>query len=102
MVETYGASGKAIVPELIPQVPQTVASLQVGLSFAAIPVPDPPLIRRRLLRIFSDNGLAGASHHAVIPNRVPRQCHPKLGRVAPGGPNNSGRYPEHALLASRS
>ena len=48
--------------------PQIVAGLKVGQSFAAIPVPDPPLIRRGISGNFSDKGLAGASHHAVIPN----------------------------------
>ena len=75
----YDGSGKKIItypraetrylPEsLIPQVPAIVAGLQVGQSFAAIPVPNPPLIRRGLSGNFSDKGLAGASHHAVIPN----------------------------------
>ncbi|MGI4796233.1 MAG: type IA DNA topoisomerase [Janthinobacterium lividum] len=77
--ELYDGAGKKIItypraetrylPEsLIPQMPQIVAGLQVGQSFAAIPVPDPPLIRRGTTGTFSDKGLAGASHHAVIPN----------------------------------
>ncbi len=77
--ELYDGAGKKIItypraetrylPEsLIPQMPQIVAGLQVGQSFAAIPVPDPPLIRRGMSGTFSDKGLAGASHHAVIPN----------------------------------
>ncbi len=77
--ELYDGAGKKIItypraetrflPEsLIPQIPQIVAGLQVGQSFAAIPVPDPPLIRRGMAGTFSDKGLAGASHHAVIPN----------------------------------
>ncbi len=77
--ELYDGAGKKIItypraetrylPEsLIPQMPQIVTGLRVGQSFAAIPVPDPPLIRRGLSGTFSDKGLAGASHHAVIPN----------------------------------
>jgi DNA topoisomerase-3 len=77
--ELYDGQGKKIItypraetrylPEsLIPEVPQVVAGLRVGRSFAAVPVPDPPLIRRGASGTFSDKGLAGASHHAVIPN----------------------------------
>ncbi len=77
--ELYDGSGKKIItypraetrylPEsLILQVPQIIAGLRAGQSFAAIPVPDPPLIRRGIAGTFSDKGLAGASHHAVIPN----------------------------------
>src|SRR6185369_11027749 len=44
------------------------AGLQLGQSFRAIPVPDPPLIRRGATGPFHDKGLEGASHHAVIPN----------------------------------
>ena len=77
--ELYDGSGKKIItypraetrylPEsLIGQVPHVVAGLRVGRSFAPIPVPNPPLIRRGLSGTFSDKGLAGASHHAVIPN----------------------------------
>jgi len=66
---TYPRAETRYLPEsLIPQVPQIVAGLQVGQSFAAIPVPDPPLVRRGMSGTFSDRGLAGASHHAVIPN----------------------------------
>ncbi len=77
--ELYDGSGKKIItypraetrylPEsLIGQVPHVVAGLRVGRSFAPIPVPDPPVIRRGMSGTFSDKGLAGASHHAVIPN----------------------------------
>ena len=31
-------------------------------------MPQPPLIRRGASGVFSDRGLAGASHHAIIPN----------------------------------
>jgi DNA topoisomerase III len=40
----------------------------VGQSFSAIPMPDPPVIRRGASGTFYDKGLEGASHHAVIPN----------------------------------
>ncbi len=77
--ELYDGSGKKIItypraetrylPEsLVGQVPHIVAGLRVGRSFAPIPVPDPPLIRHGMSGTFSDKGLAGASHHAVIPN----------------------------------
>jgi DNA topoisomerase-3 len=77
--ELYDGQGKKIItypraevrylPEtLIADVPQIVAGLQVGQSFRAIPVPDPPVIRRGAHGSFHDKGLEGASHHAVIPN----------------------------------
>ena len=77
--ELYDGQGKKVItypraetrhlPEsLIGQVPHVIAGLRVGRSFAGVPVPDPPLIRRGLSGTFSDKGLAGASHHAVIPN----------------------------------
>ncbi len=78
--ELYDGSGKKVItypraetrclPEaLIADVPHVVAALRAGQTFAAIPVPDPPVIRRGASGCFSDKGLAGASHHAVIPNR---------------------------------
>ena len=78
--ELYDGQGKKIItypraetrylPEsLIPDVPAIVAGLRAGRSFATIPVPQPPLIRRGASGAFHDKGLAGASHHAVIPNR---------------------------------
>ena len=77
--ELYDGQGKKIItypraevrylPEsLIADVPKIVAGLQVGQSFSAIPVPDPPVIRRGASGTFYDKGLEGASHHAVIPN----------------------------------
>src|SRR3982075_827545 len=77
--ELYDGQGKKIItypraevrylPEsLILDVPKIVAGLQVGQSFGAIPVPDPPVIRRGASGSFYDKGLGGASHHAVIPN----------------------------------
>jgi len=77
--ELYDGQGKKIItypraevrylPEsLIPDVAKIVAGLQVGQSFAAIPVPPSPIIRKGANGSFHDKGLEGASHHAVIPN----------------------------------
>jgi DNA topoisomerase-3 len=77
--ELYDGQGKKIITypraevRYLPQsltsdVPKIVAGLQLGQSFRAIPVPDPPLIRRGATGPFHDKGLEGASHHAVIPN----------------------------------
>jgi DNA topoisomerase III len=49
-------------------VPRVVAGLRVGRAYSEIPVPEPPVIRRGASGTFHDRGLAGASHHAVIPN----------------------------------
>ena len=66
---TYPRAEVRCLPEsLIPDAPRLVAALRRGRSFAAIAVPDPPVIRRGAGGTFSDRGLAGASHHAVIPN----------------------------------
>jgi DNA topoisomerase-3 len=66
---TYPRAETRFLPEsLIGDVPHIVACLRAGRSFSAIPVPDPPVIRRGASGSFSDKGLAGASHHAVIPN----------------------------------
>ena len=77
--ELYDGQGKKIItypraevrylPEsLISDVPKVVVGLQAGKSFSAIPVPDPPIIRKGASGAFRDKGLEGASHHAVIPN----------------------------------
>src|SRR5713226_7821138 len=77
--ELYDGQGKKIItypraevrylPEsLIKDVPRIVAGLRVGKSFSAIPVPEPPVIRKGASGTFYDKGLEGASHHAVIPN----------------------------------
>ena len=77
--ELYDGAGKKIItypraetrylPEsLLGDVPRIIAALQVGRAFAAIPVPQPPVIRKGASGNFHDKGLAGASHHAVIPN----------------------------------
>ena len=68
-VITYPRAETRFLPEsLIADAPRLVAALRAGQSFAAVPVPQPPLIRRGAGGPFSDRGLAGASHHAVIPN----------------------------------
>ena len=66
---TYPRAEVRYLPQsLISDVPKIVAGLRVGQSFGAIPVPDPPVIRRGSSGSFYDKGLEGASHHAVIPN----------------------------------
>jgi DNA topoisomerase III len=77
--ELYDGQGKKIITypraevrylpqSLISDVPKIVAGLRVGQSFSAIPVPEPPVIRKGASGAFYDKGLEGASHHAVIPN----------------------------------
>ncbi len=77
--ELYDGQGKKIItypraevrylPEsLVSDVPKIVAGLRQGKSFSSIPVPDPPIIRKGASGSFHDQGLEGASHHAVIPN----------------------------------
>lgn len=77
--ELYDGQGKKIItypraevrylPEsLIADAPRIVSGLRVGQSFASIPIPDPPVIRKGGSGAFHDKGLEGASHHAVIPN----------------------------------
>jgi DNA topoisomerase-3 len=66
---TYPRAEVRYLPQtLIADVPRIVAGLQVGQSFSAIPVPEPPVIRRGASGSFYDKGLEGASHHAIIPN----------------------------------
>src|ERR1022692_4685424 len=68
-VITYPRAEVRYLPQsLISDVPRILAGLQVGQSFSAIPVPEPPVIRRGASGSFYDKGLEGASHHAVIPN----------------------------------
>ena len=68
-VITYPRAEVRYLPEsLIGDVPRIVAGLRVGRAFSQIPVPDPPVIRKGTSGAFHDKGLAGASHHAVIPN----------------------------------
>jgi DNA topoisomerase-3 len=66
---TYPRAEVRYLPQSsISDVPRIVAALRAGQSFGAIPVPEPPLIRRGASGSFYDKGLEGASHHAVIPN----------------------------------
>src|SRR3954451_18576474 len=66
---TYPRAETRYLPEsLIPGAPRIIAGLRVGRAFSEIPVPEPPVIRRGASGHFNDKGLAGASHHAVIPN----------------------------------
>ena len=68
-VITYPRAETRYLPEsLIPDVPRIVAGLRVGRAFSEVPVPEPPVVRRGASGHFHDKGLAGASHHAVIPN----------------------------------
>ncbi len=68
-VITYPRAETRYLPEsLIADVPGIVAALRAGQAFAAIPVPEPPMVRRGASGTFYDKGLAGVSHHAVIPN----------------------------------
>src|ERR1700688_2141541 len=77
--ELYDGQGKKIITypraevrylpqSLISDVPRMLAGLRAGQSFSAIPLPDPPVVRRGASGTFYDKGLEGASHHAVIPN----------------------------------
>ena len=66
---TYPRAEVRYLPEsLIADVPRIVAGLRVGQSFGTIPVPEPAVIRKGASGSFHDKGLAGSSHHAVIPN----------------------------------
>src|SRR6202011_3045626 len=66
---TYPRAEVRYLPEgLIKDVPRIVAGLRAGKSFSALPVPEPPVIRKGASGSFYDKGLEGASHHAVITN----------------------------------
>src|ERR1700760_3504054 len=66
---TYPRAEVRYLPQnLITDVPRIVTGLRVGQSFSAIPVPEPPVIRKGASGSFYDKGLEGASHHAIIPN----------------------------------
>jgi DNA topoisomerase-3 len=68
-VITYPRAETRYLPEsLARDVPRIVAGLRVGRAFSDIPVPEAPIVRRGASGAFHDKGLAGASHHAVIPN----------------------------------
>src|SRR5713226_635544 len=77
--ELYDGPGKKIITypraevrylpqSLISDVPRMLAGLRARQSFSAIPLPDPPVIRRGASGTFYDKALEGTSHHAVIPN----------------------------------
>src|SRR3954447_21360712 len=66
---TYPRAEVRYLPQsLISDVSRMLAGLRAGQSFSAIPLPDPPVIRRGASGAFYDKGMEGASHHAVIPN----------------------------------
>ena len=66
---TYPRAEVRYLPEsAIADVPKIVAGLRAGKSYAAIPVPSPPVIRKGRNGAFHDKGLEGASHHAIVPN----------------------------------
>ena len=66
---TYPRAEVRYLPEsAIADVPKIVAGLRAGKSYAAIPAPSPPVIRKGRDGAFHDKGLEGASHHAIVPN----------------------------------
>jgi len=68
-VITYPRAETRYLPEsLVPDAPGIVAALRAGQSFGQIPMPEPLVVRRGAGGTFHDKGLAGVSHHAVIPN----------------------------------
>jgi len=68
-VITYPRAETRYLPEsLIPDAPRIAAALRAGQAFGQIPMPEPLVIRRGAGGTFHDKGLAGVSHHAVIPN----------------------------------
>ena len=80
---TYPRAEVRYLPEsAIADVPKIVAGLRAGRSYAAIPVPSPPTIRKGRNGAFHDKGLEGASHHAIVPN-VNRIGGPEGGLAAP-------------------
>jgi DNA topoisomerase-3 len=66
-VITYPRAEVRYLPQsLISDVPRIVAGLRVGQAFSAIPVPEPPVIRKGASGTFYDKGLESASHHACV------------------------------------
>ncbi len=66
---TYPRAEVRYLPEsAAADAPRIVAGLRAGRSYADIPVPAPPLIRKGRNGAFHDKGLEGASHHAIVPN----------------------------------
>ena len=68
-VLTYPRAEVRYLPEsAIADAPTIAAGLRAGLSYASVPVPSPPVIRKGRNGAFHDKGLEGASHHAIVPN----------------------------------
>ena len=66
---TYPRAEVRYLPETaIADVPKIVAGLRAGKSYADMPVPSPPAIRKGRNGAFHNKGLEGASHHAIVPN----------------------------------
>ena len=66
---TYPRAEVRYLPEsAAADVAKIVAGLRAGRSYADIPVPSPPTIRKGRNGAFHDKGLEGASHHAIVPN----------------------------------
>ena len=66
---TYPRAEVRFLPEsAVADVPKIVAGLRAGRSYADLPVPSPPVIRKGRNGAFHDKGLEGASHHAIVPN----------------------------------
>ena len=68
-VLTYPRAEVRYLPEsAIVDAPTIVEGLRAGRSYASVPVPSPPVIRKGRNGAFHDKGLEGASHHAIVPN----------------------------------
>ena len=66
---TYPRAEVRYLPEsAAADVAKIVAGLRVGKSYADMPVPSPPAIRKGRNGAFHDKGLEGESHHAIVPN----------------------------------
>ena len=66
---TYPRAEVRYLPEsAIADAVKIVAGLRAGRSYASVPVPSPPVIRKGRSGAFHDKGLEGASHHAIVPN----------------------------------
>src|ERR1700730_14363777 len=87
--ELYDGQGKKIITypraevrylpqSLISDVPRIVAGLQVGQSFGAIPVPEPPVIRKGASGTFYDRGREGASRARTAARARPQPNPPRL------------------------
>ena len=66
---TYPRAALRYLPEsAIADTAKIVAGLRAGKSYASVPVPSPPVIRKGRNGAFHDRGLEGASHYAIVPN----------------------------------